>query len=95
MRANPARRAPPLPEVVPPDATPPSPESVFLAWLLWLPPERTLRAAARDELARIDRQPAPLPTGARRLRAMFVALMATLPEAATDPVPLTDRSTSR
>ena len=36
-------------------APPPSPETVFVEWLLWLPRGANLRAAARQQIALIDR----------------------------------------
>ena len=34
----------------------PSPETVFIDWLLWLPRGANLRAAAREQIALIDRR---------------------------------------
>jgi hypothetical protein len=34
----------------------PSPEAVFIDWLLWLPRDANLRAAAREQIALIDRR---------------------------------------
>lgn len=47
-----------------------SPEDVFLAWLVALPEDADIAAAARAQIARIDRVvPASAPL--RRLRALF------------------------
>lgn len=89
MSTNPACRAQPPTGGASRSATPASAEAVFLSWLLWLPPGREPRRAARDELARIDRHPRPLPPAVRRLRAMFAEMLE------ADPLPLTGRSTPR
>ena len=51
----------------------PSPEDVFIAWLLWLPDGVDLPEAALQEVARLDRRPA-LPPGAERLRDLLLAV---------------------
>ena len=51
----------------------PSPEDVFIAWLLWLPDGVDLQEAALREVARLDRRPA-LPPGAERLRDLLLAV---------------------
>lgn len=66
------RPAPAIAEPVPPL---PPPEQVFLDWLLWLPAGADIEAAARREIARLDRR-LPLADGARRLRALFQTLIA-------------------
>lgn len=53
----------------------PPPEQVFLDWLMWLPADADIEAAARREIARLDRR-MPLAGGARRLRSLFQALLA-------------------
>lgn len=50
----------------------PEPEDVFLAWLMQLPFEADIAAAARHEIIRLDAI-APLSAGPRRLRELFVA----------------------
>ena len=52
----------------------PSPEDVFIAWLLWLPDGVDLPEAALQEVARLDRRPA-LPPGAERLRDLLLAVV--------------------
>ncbi|WP_420960223.1 hypothetical protein [Brucella sp. IR073] len=54
-----------------------SPEEIFIAWLLWLPKEADMAAAAAEEIRRLDRYQGPL-TGPLRLREMFVTLVASL-----------------
>lgn len=49
----------------------PAPEDVFLVWLLGLPDDADVAAAARTEVARLDRLVA-LPAAAVRLRALLV-----------------------
>jgi hypothetical protein len=66
------RREPAIAEPVPPL---PPPEQVFLDWLLWLPADADIEAAARREIARLERR-MPLADGTRRLRALFLALLA-------------------
>ena len=51
----------------------PSPEDVFIAWLLWLPDDVDLPEAALQEVARLDRR-AALPPGAKRLRDLLLAV---------------------
>ena len=51
----------------------PSPEDVFIAWLLWLPDGVDLPEAALQEVARLDRRSA-LPPGAKRLRDLLLAV---------------------
>ena len=51
----------------------PSPEDVFIAWLLWLPDGVDLPEAALQEVARLDLRPA-LPPGAERLRDLLLAV---------------------
>ena len=87
MTVNPNDRARPPAGETTPDAASASPEAVFLAWLLWLPPGREPRQAARAELARIDRHPRPLPPSARRLRAMFATLLAPEPASSGERSP--------
>lgn len=48
----------------------PAPEDVFLAWLLSLPDDADVAAAARLEIARLDRK-APLSAGPLRLRQLM------------------------
>lgn len=48
----------------------PSPEDVFLAWLLALPLGADIAAAARIEIERLTRAE-PLPPGPARLRDLF------------------------
>jgi len=48
----------------------PSPEEIFLCWLLDLPDGADIRAAAAQEIARLDRH-RPLASGPKRLRALF------------------------
>ncbi|OWJ64574.1 hypothetical protein [Inquilinus limosus] len=69
------RPAPAVAEPVPPL---PPPEQVFLDWLMWLPAGADIEAAARREIARLDRR-MPLAGGARRLRALFQTLVAAAP----------------
>lgn len=52
------------------------PEDVFLAWLLALPENADTAAAARREIARLDRA-APLGAGPERLRTLMVELART------------------
>ena len=52
----------------------PSPEDVFIAWLLWLPDGVDLPEAALQEVARLDRRPALSP-GAERLRDLLLAVV--------------------
>ncbi len=52
----------------------PSPEDVFIAWLLWLPDGADLPEAALQEVARLDRRPALSP-GAKRLRDLLLAVV--------------------
>ena len=89
MRTDPDRPAQPPTDGALPSAASASAEAVFLDWLLWLPPGREPCQAARDELARIDRHPRPLPPTLRRLRALFAETLG------TDSLPLTGRSLSR
>ncbi|MCB1477326.1 MAG: hypothetical protein R3D43_00700 [Tepidamorphaceae bacterium] len=48
----------------------PSPEEVFLAWLVHLPPHADIAKAAAEEIARIDSS-SPLLPQAKRLREIF------------------------
>jgi hypothetical protein len=50
----------------------PSPEKVFADWLLWLPQGVDVRAAAREQIARIDRHGSAHPD-VRFLRTLLVA----------------------
>jgi hypothetical protein len=50
----------------------PSPEDIFLSWLLWLPDDADVPSAAADEVARLDRH-APLEPGAKRLRDLLLS----------------------
>ncbi|PRD43335.1 hypothetical protein C5748_11515 [Phyllobacterium phragmitis] len=54
-----------------------TPEDIFLAWLLWLPKEADMAAAAAEEVRKLDRYRGNL-AGPHQLRAMFLALIATL-----------------
>ncbi|GGA80127.1 hypothetical protein GCM10011491_04280 [Brucella endophytica] len=54
-----------------------TPEEIFIAWLLWLPKEADMAEAAAEEIRKLDRYQGAL-AGPRRLREMFVALVATL-----------------
>jgi len=54
-----------------------SPEEIFLAWLIWLPKEADMAAAAAQEVRKLDLYHGNL-TGPHRLREMFVALIASL-----------------
>jgi hypothetical protein len=65
----------PEPTVAEPVSPLPPPEQVFLDWLMWLPADADIEAAARREIARLDRR-MPLAAGALRLRALFQALTA-------------------
>ncbi len=49
----------------------PSPETVFLAWSLWLPDGADIAAAAQREITRIERK-APLCPDLMRLHALFL-----------------------
>ena len=51
----------------------PSPETVFIDWLLWLPPGANLRAAAREQIALIDRR-ASLHPDVQFLRTLLAAV---------------------
>ena len=51
----------------------PSPEDIFIAWLLWLPDDVDLPEAALQEVARLDRRAAS-PPGAKRLRDLLLAV---------------------
>ena len=51
----------------------PSPEDIFIAWLLWLPDDVDLPEAALQEVARLDRR-AALPPDAKRLRDLLLAV---------------------
>ena len=53
--------------------SPPSPEDVFIAWLLWLPDGVDLPEAALQEIAKLDHR-AALPPGAKRLRDLLLAV---------------------
>jgi len=61
--------------IAPPASAPqlPSPEQVFAEWLLWVPCGADLRAAARAQIAEIDRRGSRHPD-AQYLRALFVAI---------------------
>lgn len=48
-----------------------SPEDVFLVWLMGLPADADVAAAARAEVARLDRA-APLRPGPARLRELML-----------------------
>ena len=52
----------------------PPPEQVFLDWLMWLPAEADVEAAARCEIARLDRR-MPLAAEEERLRLLFQAVL--------------------
>ncbi|KXF78870.1 hypothetical protein ATN84_03665 [Paramesorhizobium deserti] len=54
-----------------------SPEEIFLAWLIWLPKEADMAAAAAQEVRKLDLYRGNL-AGPHRLREMFVALIASL-----------------
>ncbi len=58
----------------------PSPEDVFLAWLLSLPSGADIAAAALIEIERLDRA-APLSSGPARLKSLMEQAVAT----AADP----------
>lgn len=64
----------PEPAVAEPVSPLPPPEQVFLDWLMWLPADADIEAAARREIARLDRR-MPLADGAQRLRSLFQALL--------------------
>ena len=49
----------------------PQPEDVFLAWRLWLPEGTDVAAAARREVARLERH-TPLRPELKRLRDLFL-----------------------
>ena len=51
----------------------PSPETVFVDWLLWLPRGANLRAAAREQIALIDRR-ASLHPDVQFLRTLLAAV---------------------
>jgi hypothetical protein len=51
----------------------PSPETVFIDWLLWLPRDANLRAAAREQIALIDRR-ASLHPDVQFLRTLLAAV---------------------
>lgn len=51
----------------------PSPEDIFIAWLLWLPDDVDLPEAALQEIAKLDHR-AALPPGAKRLRDLLLAV---------------------
>ncbi len=53
----------------------PSPESIILAWGLWLPDGTDIAAAARREVARIERK-APLCPNLVQLRNLFLETIA-------------------
>lgn len=51
----------------------PAPEDILIAWLLWLPRDADIAAAAAVEIERIDRG-RPLPPGPSRLRELLLQL---------------------
>lgn len=59
-----------------PAAAPPRARDVFFAWLLWLPDDVDPHAAARAEIARIDRRAGARGREVASLRALFVELVA-------------------
>jgi hypothetical protein len=59
--------------MAPPISPLPSPETVFVDWLLWLPRDADLRAAAREQIALIDRR-APLHPDVQFLRTLLAAV---------------------
>ena len=65
------RPGPRMAEAVPPL---PPPEQVFLDWLMWLPADADVEAAARREIARLDRR-LPLAAEAEQLRMLFQAVL--------------------
>ncbi|RCS24853.1 hypothetical protein DUT91_05190 [Phyllobacterium salinisoli] len=54
-----------------------TPEEVFLSWLLWLPKEADMAAAAAEEVRKLDLYRGNL-AGPHQLRIMFLALIGTL-----------------
>ncbi|GAB1580689.1 MULTISPECIES: hypothetical protein [Phyllobacteriaceae] len=54
-----------------------SPEEIFLAWLIWLPKEADMAAAAAEEVRKLDLYRGNL-AGPYQLRKMFIALIASL-----------------
>lgn len=63
-----------------PASSPPSPEDVFLAWLMALPLDADIVVAARIEIERLDRA-GPLSSGLARLKSLMEQAVAT----AADP----------
>lgn len=63
-----------------PVSSPPSPEDVFLAWLMALPLDADIAVAARIEIERLDRA-GPLSSGPARLKSLMEQAVAT----AADP----------
>jgi hypothetical protein len=74
--ASDCRRSPVTAESV---SSLPPPEQVFLDWLMWLPIEADVQAAARREIARLDRR-MPLAPDADRLRTLFLAVLGSRPQ---------------
>jgi hypothetical protein len=60
----------------------PSPEQVFADWLLWVPQGADLSAAAREQIASIDRR-GSLHPGAQYLRTLLVAVAGGCPRRQT------------
>jgi hypothetical protein len=70
--ASASRPGPRIAEAVSPSLPPP--EQVFLDWLMWLPADADIEAAARREIARLDRR-MPLAAEAEHLRMLFQAVL--------------------
>lgn len=74
----------PLPATASTASPLPPPEEIFADWLVWLPADADLEAAARIEIERLIRR-SPLGADARCLLTLFQAVANPAPASKPDP----------